>query len=112
MSNYRPGGKVVVYKLYPDIGPLEVHFKFEGPEEYKGLMEFIRERGFSATPPAIKVADIYRTAAQTGSASFTHHGCSDHGNGPWIKPNKGRGKHRFYCAYQLEEGGYCGKKIT
>ena len=111
MSNYHPKGFIVMYRKRKEFGTEEVHFQFDGAQDYNDLREWAETRAFTYEQPTIKPVQIY--GAGRGPGGFVDRGpvCPTHGAGKWVVPNKGRGKHRFYCAHKTEEDEYCGKKI-
>lgn len=111
MADYKPRGFVVLYRELNSKEYQKIYLEFDGIGELKSLSEWRKEKGFSYSPPQLSPTDFYAPGRPAQVNGQLPPPCPEHGAGRWIKPNKGRGKHKFYCAYQLEEGGYCGKKI-
>jgi hypothetical protein len=112
MSNYDPRGFIKMYRKQNIEGVQEIYFKFDGPDDFAELKIFAKEKGFTCQPPTLKPTDVYMTADKQTEYQTPNPPCPKHGAGRWVMPNKGRGKHKFYCAFKIGEGEYCGEKIS
>jgi len=111
MTNYHTKGFIVMYRKGNEFGTEQVHFQFDGAQDYNDLREWATSRGFTCQPPTLKPTDVYLTSGKQTEYQTPKPPCPIHGAGKWVMPNKGRGKHKFYCAHQIGEGEYCGQKI-
>ena len=111
MSDYNPRGFSVWYRQNT-VGIVEqVNFQFEGAVEYRAMVDWAIRQGFYQQPNAVEHSHVFGAGAKNPSRNGAPPVCPVHGGRRWVKPNKGHGSHRFYCAHKNEGGGYCGKKI-
>lgn len=105
---YLPTGYIVYQGTDRDDGTIiPIAFFFVGITEMLAVKEFAQRKGLTGFNKISPTMNLIPTAPNASSPQS----CPIHGSGAWIKPNKFKGSHKFYCAYKLDNGGYCGQKI-
>src|SRR3989304_199741 len=99
MSDYNPRGFSVWYRQNT-VGIVEqVNFQFEGAVEYRAMVDWAIRQGFYQQPNAVEHSHVFGAGAKNPSGNGAPPVCPVHGGGRWVKPKKGHGPHRFYCAH-------------
>lgn len=107
-QQFEPMGNLKFHIPTKEGSYISVQLDFVGAKNLADALIFAHSRGWKPTVPNGKHNGLIQLVPRKDGLD----GCSIHGPGSHIKPNKKGGAHRFYCAKKKDNGEWCGEKIT